>query len=372
MGLVRRAASVGVAAAVLLFPVAAQARTTSVFMGTPTKKLQQQLGAIATKSDPRAFIDINDFFPHGVTIHVGDKVRFVPTGFHSVDLPRKGKKPLPLISPTGTLVSGQVDAANQPFWFNGKLPNVAFTPALLKSGFGKTFKYNGRKAVRSGAPLGPPKPLTIKFTKAGTYTYYCNIHAGMKGVVRVVRRGRRIPARQGAKRLLKAQIKRDVKQARSLVAKTSVPANTLDVGASAGRSHVEYYGMLPGNLSVKAGTTLTFRMGPKVTDVHTAAFGLDDPGAQPPVPGYLTTLSKTFEGVGPFDPRAVWGSDPPTATATLSPKTHGNGFWNTGVMDTVKGGPLPASGKVTFSTPGTYHYYCLIHTNMKGTITVTP
>jgi plastocyanin len=372
MGVVRSAASVGVATAVLLFPVAAQAKTTSVFMGVPTKKAQKQLAAIAAKTDPRAFMDINDFFPHGVTIHVGDKVRFVPTGFHSVDLPKKGKAPLPLITPTGTLVSGQNDAANQPFWFNGTLPNVAFTPALLKSSFGKTLKYRGTRRILSGLPLGPPKPLTVKFTKAGTYRYFCNLHAGMTGVVRVVRRARRIPARQGAKRLVKAQLKRDLKQARNLVARTSVPANTLDVGASSGRSHVEYYGMLPGSLTVKQGTTLTFRMGPKITDNHTASFGTDDPGAQPPGTGYLTTLAKTFQGIGPFDPRAVWPSDPPTATAALSPTTHGNGFWNSGVMDTVKGGPLPPSGKLTFNTPGTYHYYCLIHTNMKGTITVTP
>jgi plastocyanin len=372
----RGAASVGLVGAILLFPVAAHAKTTTVFMGVPTQKVQKQLGAIAAKADPRAFMDINDFFPHGVTIHVGDRIKFVDNNtFHSVDLPRKGKRPLSLISPTGTLVSGVNDEAGNPFWFNGKLPNVAFTPALLKSGFGKHFTYRGTKRILSGLPLGPAKPFTVKFAKAGTYTYYCNVHAGMTGVVRVVRKGRKIARAKAAPRLLKAQVKRDLKQARGLVAKTSVPANTLDVGASAGRSHVEYYGMLPGNLTVKAGTSLTFRMGPKVTDVHTASFGTDDPGAQPPNPaGYLTTLAKTFEGAGPFDPRAVWGSDPPTvtATATLSPTTHGNGFWNTGVMDTVKGGPLPPSGEVTFSTPGTYQYYCLIHTNMHGTITVTP
>ena len=151
-----------------------------------------------------------------------------------------------------------------------------------------------------------------------------------------------------------------------------MPANTLDVGASSGRSHVEYYGMLPGSLKVKPGTTLTFRMGPKVTDDHTASFGTGRPGRAAAGTGYLATLSQHLPGPGPFDPRAVWPSDPPDVTATLSPKSHGNGFWNSGVMDTAKGGPLPASGKVTFSTPGTYHYYCLIHPNMHGTITVTP
>ena len=31
---------------------------------------------------------------------------------------------------------------------------------------------------------------------------------------------------------------------------------------------------------------------------------------------------------------------------------------------------FPSSGKVTFDTPGTYTYYCLIHPFMKGTVTV--
>jgi plastocyanin len=191
--------------------------------------------------------------------------------------------------------------------------------------------------------------------------------------VRVVRKARRIPTARADKKALNKQLKRDLKQARNLVNTTSVPANTVDVGASSGKSHVEYYGMLPGSLTVKAGTTLTFRMGPSSVEDHTAAFGPDNPGAQPPNPtGYLTTLAGTFQGPGPFDPRAVWASDPPSPTPTLTPTSHGNGFWNTGVMDNANGSPLPPSGKVTFSTPGTYNYYCLIHTNMHGIIKVTP
>jgi plastocyanin len=365
----RGAACIGTAAAFLLLPVAAQAKTKTVFMGLPGKS-QKQFQSVGSSAG--AFSDVNDFFPHGVTIHVGDKVKFViQNEFHSVDLPRKGKAPLALITPNGTLVSGALDAAGNPFWFNGKLPNVVFDPRLLKPGFGKKFTYNGKKEILSGLPLGPAKPFSVKFSKAGTYTYYCNIHIGMKGVVRVVRKGRKVPTAKADKKSLRKQLKRDLKQAKNLARTTSVPANTVDVGASSGKSHVEYYGMLPGSLTVKAGTTLTFRMGPRVTDVHTAAFGPDNPGAQPPNPaGYLTGIAKTFESAGPFDPRAVWPSDPPSPTPTLTPTTHGNGFWNTGAMDTAKSTPLPASGKVTFSTPGTYNYYCLIHTNMHGTITV--
>jgi len=33
---------------------------------------------------------------------------------------------------------------------------------------------------------------------------------------------------------------------------------------------------------------------------------------------------------------------------------------------------LPTSRKVTFTTPGTYSYICLIHPFMTGRVTVTP
>jgi plastocyanin len=39
-------------------------------------------------------------------------------------------------------------------------------------------------------------------------------------------------------------------------------------------------------------------------------------------------------------------------------------------MDAAAATPLPPSGSVTLSTPGTYRFVCLIHTFMKGTITV--
>ena len=67
----------------------------------------------------------------------------------------------------------------------------------------------------------------------------------------------------------------------------------------------------------------------------------------------------------------MYPSEPPATTATLTPLTHGNGFWNTGVMDTANATPLPSSGTVTFGAPGTYKYYCLIHTFMHGVINVT-
>jgi plastocyanin len=351
----RGAACAGVAGALLLLPVAAQARTTTVHMGEPAssvKQFEQKYGS-----------DANDFFPHGVTIHVGDKVKFSPDGFHTVDIPRRHGKPLPLITPQGP-VTGVNDEAGSPFWFNGQ-PNLGFNPALLKGIFGKHVTYRAGKGIESGLPLAnKPKPFTVKFTMAGRYTYFCNLHPGMKGVVRVVGKRHKIPSAKAVKKAIKAQVKRDLKIAKSL-SKTTAPAATVDVGVT-GAHNVEFYGMVPGNLTVKTGTTVKFRMFSGSTEDHTATFGTD-----PEKPGYLQTLANSF--LSPtIDPRAAYPSDPPGTLATLTPTLHGNGFWNSGVLDTTKSTPLPASGSVTFGQAGTYNYYCLIHPFMHGVITVTP
>ena len=41
--------------------------------------------------------------------------------------------------------------------------------------------------------------MTVKFTKAGTYTYFCDIHPGMKGKVKVVSKNAQRPVREGGR-----------------------------------------------------------------------------------------------------------------------------------------------------------------------------
>jgi plastocyanin len=213
-----------------------------------------------------------------------------------------------------------------------------------------------------------PKPFTVRFVKAGNYTYYCNVHAGMKGVVRVVRRARRIPTAAADRKALKAQLNRAVATAKRLPA-TKPPANTVDVGVG-GRGGVEFYAMVPGKLTVPHGTTLTFRMSPRSVDFHTATFGPGDPSAEPPT-GYLGDLGKSLENDLVPNPISIYPSEPAGSVAALTPVFHGNGFWSAGLMDNSSRTALPGSGRVTFNAPGTYNYYCLIHPFMHGIITVT-
>src|SRR5664279_2674962 len=150
-------------AAALALPATAAAATTTVYAGLPpgAKQLVVKLHATALGADSP---DVNAFVNQHATVHVGDKVSFLLRGFHTIDLPKKGGGDVPLIVPGGGLVSGINDAAGNPFWFNGKAPNVGFNAPLFKPSGGKV--YSGAARVDSGLPLGPPKPFVVTFSKA--------------------------------------------------------------------------------------------------------------------------------------------------------------------------------------------------------------
>jgi plastocyanin len=356
----RAKAGFAAAVVVLAVPASASAATKTVDMGLPTAQ---------QKTFQKAFADVNDFFPHQATIHVGDSIKFVPTGFHTVNIPRKGGSALAVILPTGQPIAAVNDAANAAFWFNGQ-SQIAFNPLLGPPGlYGKKVTFTGAKRVESGLPLAQkPKPFTVKFLKTGTYTYYCDVHAGMKGQIKVVSKNGKVPSAREDKANLKTQIASTLKTAKRLV-HTVVQGNSVSIGAS-GAGGVESFAFYPANKTVKAGTTVTFSMSSKSFEIHTATAGPGDPENQPT--SYLGQIEAGLEGPG-LDPRAIYPSEMPGTIAALTPTLHGNGFWNSGALDTSSAtAALPKSNLVTFSTPGTYTFYCMIHPFMKGTVTVTP
>ena len=354
----------GIGAAIVLVALVtasgamAKSLTKIVYAGPPP-----QTQNIAGKLVPKSFVtvyqpDFNAFFNKKTTVNAGDTVSFVLNGFHTVDLPAKGGTLLPLIVPGKTLVSGVNDAAGNPFWFNGKVPNVGLNPALLAPPTAKT--YNGSKRLDSGvpAPSGPPKPFNVTFTKAGTYKFFCDVHPGMIGTVVVKPAGAAIPsAKQDAKALV-AQVTADVKAAKKAAA-TKLPANTVSLGLSA-RGGVELFNMFPATLTVSPNTVVTFQMSKDSFETHTATFG--------PKPE-LAKLAKGFQGVN-FPAQGVFPSDPP-GTITESQTAHGDGFANTGTLDSnAQSTTIPSSGKIDFTQAGTYKFICLIHPFMHGTIIV--
>lgn len=340
----------------LLAPTAAQAATRSVTMGPPPS-------AVKSFEDLRS--DVNAFFPTTTTISQGDTVKFVPVGFHTAELQARGGRPTPLISPTGEKVGGVNDAAGAPFWFNGQ-DQVGFTPSLAQSNFGKSVTYTGAASVNSGLPLAErPKPMKVRFPRRGTFSYLCNVHPGMKGKIQVRRAGAAVPSARSHARRAARQVALARARARKLRDQPA-PAATFNVGV-AGPGGVERLAFGPERLTVARGTTVTFRMSPLSYEVHTATSGPGDPAREPS--SYLGTISASFQSPM-FDPRGIYPSEPPGTIASISPSLHGNGFWNTGVLDRSNATPLPASGRARFDTAGSYTFYCVIHPDMKGTVDV--
>lgn len=348
----RVVAPLACAAAVFALPAAAGAQTKGkvVYAGGPAsfaKKLQK-FGA-----------GVNNFLVNRITVRVGGTVTWngasLAGGFHSVDIPTRGGSDVALITPTGKTVSGVNDAGGTPFWFNGKVPELSFNPQLFAPMGGKT--YTGKARVDSGLPVGKPHNFTVRFLKVGTYKYFCDVHAGMHGFVVVKPRGARIPSSRQDAATLKAEERHYLAEAKQ-VAATKVSGNQVSLGAS-GPGGVEVFAMFPSTLRIKAGTTVKFSMSKDSREVHTATFG--------PV-AYRAQLANSFAGPAPA-PAALYPSDPP-GSISLSPTSHGNGFANTGALDRDPTTPLAAFGAITFTTPGTYTYQCLIHTFMHGTIIV--
>jgi plastocyanin len=297
--------------------------------------------------------NINAFFNQRTTINVGDTVSFHLNGFHTVDLPGKSTADLPLIV-AGKTVTGANDAAGSPFWFDGKVPSLGLNPQLF--GRSKSKTYNGTARVDSGAASS--KPFNVQFTKPGVYKFFCDVHPGMIGYVVVKPQGKAIPSSKQAAAATVKQATADIKAAAVLL-KIKQPADTVSLGEST-PSGVELYSMFPASLTVNAGTSVTFQMSAHSRETHTAAFG--------PVSD-LKKLAKTFQGAS-FSPIGTYPSGP-TQPLSLGPTSHGNGFVNTGALDrdpsTKTIGP---SSRIDFTTPGTYHFVCLIHPFMQGTIIV--
>jgi plastocyanin len=353
-------------AATIALPAVAAAKTKVVYAGGPVN-FQNQIGA-------RYGAGVDNFLINTVTINVGDSVNWNgkarAAGFHSIDIPASGGGDLPLLGPSGGLVSPSVvDAAGNAFWFDGLLPNIGFNPMLFGPLGGHA--YNGTARIDSGLPVGPPRDFKVKFTKAGVYKYFCDVHYGMVGYVVVLAKGKKVPSGAADRATLRAEENAYVKAAKKLD-KTKIKGDKVQLGASSSGG-LEVFQMFPAKLTVTAGTTVTFSMSKDTREAHTATFG---PGAAQSLGSpkvfagtYLGMLAASFASPVP-DPRAIFPSSPP-GTITLGPTSHGNGFASVGVLDQDTATPaLPASGTITFTTPGKYRFICLIHPFMTGVIVV--
>jgi plastocyanin len=310
-------------------------------------------------------VTLNQFMPSRIVINAGDKVTFSSASFHTVTY---APKPFPLLIPDpakGTY-AGLTDAAGQPFYFD-TLGKLIYNPQSFGPFGPKTI--SGPVPASSGGlspqgPKAPPATATYTFPKAGSFKLFCTLHPGMKATVVVKPAGSTVPKTptQIKADALVAQTKGFAKAA-ALHASTKVAANTVAMGVGGPSALLAYY---PKSLTVKAGTTVTF-VNKSPSEAHNITLGPEK---------YLEQWGKKTDlfPTGPNTPNQTtpilpYGTDPKPLTYAGS-STHGNGFFATQV---TAGAPigLPRSSRVTFSTPGTYKYFCWIHgPDMGGTIVV--
>jgi plastocyanin len=354
-----RIAGALVAVVTLAAPAAGQAATKTVQAGPFGPQARQFQDA---------FGDANAFFRRTVTIHRGDRVRWRINGFHTVTFVPTGGPAPGLITPdASTPVTGVNDAAGSPFWFNGQ-PTLRLNPdAALPQG-GRTFDPS--ELLNSGLPLseGPPAPYRLRFRRKGTFNYLCIVHPGMKGKVRVVGRNRRIPSARKDRREAKRQQKVALQRVQRLT--TGLGTEDLEQTIQAGndrRAGATVFRFFPQAPTYRVGDTVTLQMPRTSSEAHTFTFG--------PTNGrdaYNDQLANSLLGET-FDPRGAYPSEPPPAgVPTITPTTHGNGFYNSGILDQDSASPLPSSTRVRFGAPGTYPLICLIHPFMTATVTVSP
>ena len=344
-----------VAVAALAIPATAAAATKTVVAGPFAKAKQFQ----------DAFGDANEYFRRTITIHRGDRVRWRINGFHSVTFAPEGGSAPPLFVPGGP-IAGVNDSSGNPFWFNGQ-PALGFNPEAGLPQGGKTFDPSVLE--NSGLPLaGPPKPYKLRFNRTGTFRYVCVVHPGMAGKVKVVKPSRRIPSARKDRRAARRELNTALARVKRLTTGlgTEDLQNTIQAGNDR-RSGATVFRFFPQNPTYKVGDTVTLQMAPRSSEVHTLTFG--------PTNGrdaYNDQIAASFAGDAP-DQRGLYPSEPPPAgIPTITPTMHGNGFYNSGVLDQDTASPVPASTKVTFGAAGTYQLICLIHPFMLNTVTVTP
>lgn len=286
----------------------------------------------------------NAFHPRKAEIAVGDTVVWKYEGFHTV-----------------TFLGGE-----------------AFPPLTVQEGDRTYFNprvffpvgnntYDGTGYHNSGTPpedLAAFKTLTYRltFTKPGTYHYVCVVHGpGMGGTIIVAARGAGSPAAAGAqsRREQTATIKAGQaawagwKTERQGSAVTVPLIGDLRTGYSSLR-----FSRSP--LVVSRGTTVTWVMRDPF-EIHTVTF---TSGQKPP-----QFVIPEPQAQGP--PKLL--VNPKAAIPTPETTYAGKGYRNSGILFPAGApGNPPHSYSLTFTTPGRYEYWCIVHVpeGMKGVIIV--
>jgi plastocyanin len=308
---------------------------------------------------------LDQFFPKTLTVHAGDSITFRSKNFHTATFPgQTSPAKLPLIVPGAGLTYPQItDAAGSPFFFSGMQKFIYNPQAVYPSGS----RTVADAAVHgSGILLFLKRGYTVTFPKPGAYKFICTVHPGMKGTIVVKPQAAPIRTQAQVQAVVAKQLTQAFATAKGQFESTNPAApNTVVAGVGSGVANLSFF---PSKLTVPAGTAVTFVENKNPTEIHNMAFG---PKA------YILDLLKKTDLLGPpgtpdqLTPLFNYGTEP-GGKYVYDGTSHGNGFLATFVIDDEPASPPPESVQITFTKPGTYHYFCMVHgPDMAGDIVVT-
>ncbi|MBZ0300857.1 MAG: hypothetical protein K8J31_13990 [Anaerolineae bacterium] len=322
-------------------------------LGVVAGALSSQLVTLAQDAEPQTFTimagassagnaEVLAFAPQSLQVHRGDMVTWVNNGFHNIHFETE---PLPLVV--------MADANGQ------QVP--AMNPGIVFPSIDSGSVYSGGD-VNSGLPLPGVSPIfSLQIDlEPGTYSYMCDIHPGMAGVITVVTDDVTIPSPfetslQGAGEFgatLGAAFEANAAIEAQTFTDEAIHSGQINMGsADTGRATLNQF--YPFATVIKAGESVTWTNPEGSIEPHLVAW--------PPVRGQDVT------------PIEVAGQPPVMAVGpTLAPLTNSG--------DAIAPGQAFSSGLIfpgqsfsmTFSEPGVYPFTCNIHPGMNGTVIVEP
>jgi plastocyanin len=319
-------------------------------LGTSTAGLAYASGAFATAqptSPTNYTVNIggghngNDFTnisytPDTLNIFVGDKVTF--TNADSVE-------PHTVTFGDYNMLNNLANNSTSVHPNKNGPPTISLLPKVVEATKGTT--YNGTGFANSGVLSAQYKGVTrnswtIKFTKAGTFQYYCLIHFPyMIGTIVVNPRP------------------------------TVGSSYTVQLGYG-GNGLFDYTTaadtFFPENLTIHAGDTVQWQGGG-----HTVTFGNSAQIAKLRTQFVLKTKGKNGQYQYDVNPQVAFPSSQ-NGCGSSTPCSYTGGFLNSGIIGGLGGGGGGGGGSfaVTFPKAGVYNYGCLVHKGMDGQITVLP
>jgi plastocyanin len=402
--------SVGVSAATSAKPLADQPMCFFVCQGDGFHIYTIGVDAL---NPPTKNFEYTDFFPNGIkqattvtssasaptlTIRDGDVLHFLwdpkasPDSAHTATIPALGtsladaqNKYSPLMPDTD---DGQGKFVGNPLTFN---------PTSRQCGtVTNPCDYSGGSDVNSGFLTnhnGTSKPsefyVKVFLDSSGSTTvhFFCALHRGMVGQVRVVannaevtttseKKGTDDAAAQYAKETL-AGTAAELAANQTAVTTNSDGSKTVTMTAGTAAPNVEVMEMLPNNVSIKAGDKVTWV--DKGFDIHTVTFPRGagsnsvDPFQRPVCEGTGTTDTPATSGPPTFGCSSPAAIEMPLQIAPMGPTAIASTSTvaTSGILlSALAGAPLPDRYTFSFPNAGTYAYQCRIHDNMTGTIAV--